>query len=574
MIVIHRIFRPMKWIRTAAICALPVLIFFPACKKDKQKSSQKSIDSFSIKIAKNPQLPKDIYGIIREDSILLPVSATWNLVNLTPTISWTGESISPSADQPGNFAQTKVYTVTAEDGSQKTYRTHLRFLSASKEITSFTFLKSLNPSLPADITGLIQGDTILLVLPPGINVKNLKPSIEHTGVTVMPNSGQVYDYSLPANYNVVAEDGTVRSYRVFAGANSDIYISGTDNKLYAINGLSGAIKWVYNSGSQATPTYSNGTVFVQAGDNGILALNAADGSFKWKTAPLSTSTSYNLSLPAVRNGRIYFGGKGHFPIPGAPTKYRPFVMALDQQTGNLIWVDTLRIANFNWQDMPNTNVTASDNYVCLFEVMHGIHVFHASDGAWAWSRPYEILGRTNPLMRDNRIIYSTESGLHSVNEANGDVFWSRLPLSNWRSVISDDAGIYATVKRGDTSFLIAYDFDGLKKWGSYIINNTFDTPTQDGELLFVSSTVTNHRLYAYRKSDGQMLWDLPQHEAHPVGANGSLYTVNSNGNLLCLESATGTVKWTTTANIFVAPTVCVVGTDGKTFHIADSGDQQ
>src|SRR6185312_10132510 len=161
------------------MCCMRCTIFFllfiilvAGCKKKRDalpppKSSVRNIHSFIFYQADNPALSGNIIASIAHDSIIMNMPAGTNVTNLVPAILYTGAGLSPNDKQPENFTNSVQYTVTADDGSQSTYKTFIRFLSGAKDITSFIFKQSDNPVLPHDLTGVITGDSILFTITPG-----------------------------------------------------------------------------------------------------------------------------------------------------------------------------------------------------------------------------------------------------------------------------------------------------------------------------------------------------------------------------------------------------------------------
>jgi len=112
-----------------------------------------------------------------------------------------------------------VYRVTAEDGSIQDYIVTTDVaLSPEKEITSFKFLASDNQGLGVDVTGIITGDAIELVLPYGQSPLSLAARFETSGVSVTVDgttqtSGFTRnEYTGPVVFKVTAEDQSTREY--------------------------------------------------------------------------------------------------------------------------------------------------------------------------------------------------------------------------------------------------------------------------------------------------------------------------------------------------------------------------
>jgi len=95
------------------ICLFSILLLFSSCNSDKD------ITSFSI-----GNYSATIEAATNNVLLLLPMGT--DLTNLTPTISITGQSVSPASGVPQNFTIPVPYTVKAIDGSTKMYKVIVR----------------------------------------------------------------------------------------------------------------------------------------------------------------------------------------------------------------------------------------------------------------------------------------------------------------------------------------------------------------------------------------------------------------------------------------------------------------
>lgn len=96
-------------------------LIFSCSKKESEpvKSSAKSILSFTINSV-TPNVKASIDTIQRTVTALLPIGT--NLSNLTPSIIVSSKAIiSPASGISQDFTKPVTYTITAEDGSVKTY---------------------------------------------------------------------------------------------------------------------------------------------------------------------------------------------------------------------------------------------------------------------------------------------------------------------------------------------------------------------------------------------------------------------------------------------------------------------
>ena len=170
-------------------------------------------DSKDITSFKFSDLNPEVVGVINQNTqiVELTVPDNTNLTNLVPTITHTGTSINPPSGSANDFSSSKDYTVTAENGSTKTYTVIVEEENNTKDITSFKF-SDLNPEAIGTIDPNAQ--TIDITVPSGTNVVSLTPTIMHTGASVNPPSDSANDFSSPQIYTVTAHNGSTKSYTV------------------------------------------------------------------------------------------------------------------------------------------------------------------------------------------------------------------------------------------------------------------------------------------------------------------------------------------------------------------------
>ena len=541
------------------------LTVLAGCKKKRPVlSSAKSITSFVFRSSENPSLNNSITAVISADTIYLDVAASVDLSSLKPTIVHTGKSIAPASALPQNFSSPVVYTVTAEDGSTKRYRTQVRLLSSLKEITSFVFTKAANPLLPADVTGNITGDTITVTLPPAISAAALTPSISFLGVSINPPAAQTADFSNPFYYTVTAADATTRTYTVFTGANTDVLLQGKDGYLYNINAINGQLKWKYYTGAESVPTSNNGIVFANGADGVVYAIRLADGTLKWKsTAPRGQVV---LTIPAVRYGKVYCAGSGYLNYPNSNyAYYAGFVLALNEETGVQEWLSTLN-TSYSYQSSANTNVTVENNLVLFYDILLGLFVFHAGDGSPYWDKSGDMLGRGNPLIYNNTIYYSVEGGLRGVSET-GENLWLVRRNTNFSTPTVYNGSIYCTI----TDSLISFNPNGLRNSALFLgYNRSFYAPLLYNNMAILSNSY--NELRAYSLATGTIVWERKDLNRYPVAANNLVFTGDVNGKLWCLDAATGNSKWTFTSSTSFNLAACVVDSKNKVYQSPESGE--
>jgi len=173
----------------------------------------------------------DIPSTITANNIAVTVPFGTDISALKPTITISaGAGLYPSAEVSQNFKGPIRYTVTAANGTLRTYTVTVSIAAnSSKDITAFAIL---------GVSGKISADAISLTVPYGTSLKSLKPKLTITGARVSPAKGSVQNFEGPVTYTVTAADGTSKKYTVtvHTAANSSKEITG-----FTILGIDGNI---------------------------------------------------------------------------------------------------------------------------------------------------------------------------------------------------------------------------------------------------------------------------------------------------------------------------------------------
>jgi hypothetical protein len=169
--------------------------------------------------------------------------------SLTPVITHTGASIAgpgfasdggpgtPPATPVTSFSATSPvnYTVTAKDGSTKTYAVTVRHAGGDDdtiEITGFYFTAPL-------AAGTINqaANTITVIVPAKTDTASLVPTVYFKGMSVSPGSGAANNFNGPVVYTVTGINGKTRPYTVTVQKTPS---SAKDITRFAFPGLTGA----------------------------------------------------------------------------------------------------------------------------------------------------------------------------------------------------------------------------------------------------------------------------------------------------------------------------------------------
>lgn len=148
-----------------------------------------------------------VTGTISGTGITVFVPVGTNLNCMTPSITFTGTSVSPASGVVQNFTNPVSYTVTDANSNTVTYTVTVMELTA-KSITSFRY------TAPGAIGTFSAGNNIAVSVPFGTDVTTLSPSIAILGASISPASGVVQDFTAPVLYTVTAADSSTNTYTV------------------------------------------------------------------------------------------------------------------------------------------------------------------------------------------------------------------------------------------------------------------------------------------------------------------------------------------------------------------------
>jgi len=535
------------------------LCFLNACKKSSPPAlpANKDILSFVFKTSLNSAvLQADVYGLVGKDSIIAKVPVGTAITALTPDLTISGKSVNPTNHTAQNFTNPVRYTVTAEDGSQRLYTVLVKYLSTSKEILSFVFKAADNPGLTVDLHLVAGTDTLSAVAPPEIDLHKLVPSITFNGQQISPADKSQQDFSVPVNYTVTAEDGSVRKYTVILGSNKLLFTGCSNGYLYALDANTGKIKWQYNCGVQVlNPAFSNGYVYTMLSDGQMLAADAATGAKKWQVMLMPGL----YQLPVIQDGIICV--TMNVKNGGA------YLFAVDQSSGTILWQQGPANDSYSCPSMAN-------GIVIVPSFNTGILAFKTAGGGLAWTRPNGITVG-NPIVKNNTVYFGGESAfLEACDITTGAFKWKSIYAGGMPSATAVGAFIYSAASASLFASNIA---DGIIAWRFDLGTNALFTAPSVTNGILVSGFGTG-QILTLNTITGKFLWQKDYWPALQltsfVAANGWIYFGLTDGRLLALDAATGATRWTFQQAGATVGNPVVIDAKGIAYHVTDSGNQQ
>ena len=109
-------------------------------------------------------------------------------------------------------------------------------------------------------------------------------------------------------------------------ANGTLFVGSGDQNVYALDMMTGALKWTFPTGDvvHASPAVSGGVVYIGSWDRNLYALDATTGKERWRYTTGNDTVIYNqigiASSAAVADGLVFVGGRdGKFHVVDAAT---------------------------------------------------------------------------------------------------------------------------------------------------------------------------------------------------------------------------------------------------------------
>lgn len=274
-----------------------------------------------------------------------------------------------------------------------------------------------------------------------------------------------------------------------------VFVTNGFNEVVALNPENGSVLWRTNieGPARAAPAAVPGRVFVVTMDNKTVALDAATGKQLWRHSGLNESAGVlGAATPAVTRDSVisaYTSGE---------------VYALRIENGQELWGDNLAPLARTTGRMSLSDIRALpvvyENYVYAISYANRMAAIDMRTGRADWQA--NIGSITTPWVSGNRIfVISTENTLISLNRETGEMIWQK-PLPHYEDP-EDREGVIVwqgPILAGNR--LLAFSSHGLAQEFDPVSGEVKREWNLDGDMTLA-----------------------------PAVADGTLYTVNSNGRL-------------------------------------------
>ncbi|MRX65543.1 hypothetical protein [Maribacter luteus] len=199
-----------------------LVLLMAGCSKDDApatqeiiKSAENELISFTFLASQNTDIETDVSANINitSNTITVNLPSDTPVTALTPSIIVSPKAtINPKGIQ--DFTDAVTYTVTAEDGTTRSYSISTSSKSSAKQITSFVFLLTNNP-IDVNVVATIdeENKTITAAMPPSTDLSGLLPEVQLSELATIDLTA-AQNFTGPLEYTVTAEDGSTTVYNV------------------------------------------------------------------------------------------------------------------------------------------------------------------------------------------------------------------------------------------------------------------------------------------------------------------------------------------------------------------------
>ena len=236
------------------------------------------------------------------------------------------------------------------------------------------------------------------------------------------------------------------------------------------------------------------------------------------------------------------------------------VHAFDAQTGANRWRTSFSLAGDGQTSIYGGGASYADGRVYITTGLGEVAALDAANGSIVWKvKPAGPL-RGSPTIAFNSIFVMTmDNQVYSLNAADGALLWNEAASSGQTGVfgVAAPAAGQGTIVSGfSTGELVAYRYEnGRQLWSDALARTSLSTtvgvltdidadPIIDRGRVFALGQ--GGRLAAYELVTGQRIWELNLAGiSTPAVAGDWIFTLTDDGKLLCIQRATGKVRWLT-----------------------------
>lgn len=262
----------------------------------------------------------------------------------------------------------------------------------------------------------------------------------------------------------------------------------------------------------------------------------------------SNRSSRINARPVYADGRIYaLDARGH-------------VFALDPETGREIWEVRLRIRGSRDRVSFGGGLAFDGGRIFVHNGNRFMAALDAATGSEIWRTDSLTPFHSAPTAVDGMVFASTDDNeLYAIDQSNGEIAWNHQGIAEPARLLTSPSvavlgeTIIAPYASGEIVALRLQNGnpiwnDALTRSGGLTpisaINDVAGSPVIVGDFVYAMSH--SGILAAFNLRTGERLWSQPAGGLHaPWVAGDFLFLVTTDGEVVCVERESGSIRWIT-----------------------------
>lgn len=235
------------------------------------------------------------------------------------------------------------------------------------------------------------------------------------------------------------------------------------------------------------------------------------------------------------------------------------VTALDAATGRRLWTASVSDkASASSHAQFGGGVSVGDDRLYVTTGVGDVAALSAADGKQLWKkRPGGPLRGSGTIANGHIYVMSQDNQIFALNQEDGAVVWQESGTVQATAIfgVAAPAATQGTVIAGFSSGeLTAYRYEnGRVLWGDALSRTSISTTVAALTDIDADPVIDRGRVFAigqggrmasYELVSGQRLWEINiAGVATPAVAGDWVFVVSDKGRLLCVERASGKIRW-------------------------------
>ena len=252
----------------------------------------------------------------------------------------------------------------------------------------------------------------------------------------------------------------------------------------------------------------------------------------------------DVTIPVFSKEKVFF----------ADNDYN--IHSMDIESGKINW--TVQLKKERKEKLPFIGGFAlSESNLVITTGLGNVYLINTLSGEIIWNKNFMVQFSRPPLIKNSNIyVVSDDNQTFSLNLESGDLIWSHSGNLEEVSIIGGSKPVIhnniliVSYSSGEIYALNASD--GTLLWFDNITSGNFFNKSSLNDIQSPISIVENKvfvptfsdKFIVYNLSDGSELWNLKLSSINPVVISGkSIYIIDTNGRLLCIDKNLGKLLW-------------------------------